>query len=323
MYSYFNPFEQGRYRQRSHHRSFGPPPFGLDNGNGCGPHEHGDYPPFQPFGPHGGFGLHGGRGGFEPWGPSGPRGRGWGPRDQDDYSSRSEDEDPKKPGEDTSSDSSSDSSSESDVECHGKGRHRRCPHRRGGHGRHGGGHSHGGHGHGGHDHGGHGRHRHGRHGHCLPPHHHHHHRGHSPWGNRAETTEDLPVEDASGFGSDYQVIQDDVVTQMNNLRVQDDGHKDQSTKKSFKVALNADGFKVKDIRIRRHQNQLRVEGKQNAKTYLGTFQRSFAYTITIPSGVNPKKIKTKLGPDGVLRIKAMKSRDGTENEEIEEISIKE
>jgi len=101
-------------------------------------------------------------------------------------------------------------------------------------------------------------------------------------------------------------------------------------KKCFKVALNADGFKAKEIRIRHHQNQLRVEGKQNAKTFLGTFQRSFSYTINIPAGINPKKIKTKLGPDGILRIKAKKSKPaknggsgGGSNDEIEVIPIKE
>uniref|UniRef100_A0AC34FHJ7 SHSP domain-containing protein n=1 Tax=Panagrolaimus sp. ES5 TaxID=591445 RepID=A0AC34FHJ7_9BILA len=337
MYSYFDPFEHGRDRRRPpHHHSYGPdehhrhghwppPPFGPDSRrhHGWGPHEHGggDCPPFGPFGPHGGRG----RGGFGPWGPSG---HGWGP--EDDYSS-SEDDEQKKPEDGSSSDSSSDSNSDSDVDCHGKGRrgrghhrrgrppHRRgCPHRRGGHG------------HGEHGHGhcwpphGHGHHRrHGGGGHCWPPHHHHHQGGRDSGGPGAEASKDLPVEDASGFGSDFQVIQDDVVSQMNNLQLQDDRHEDQSTKKCFKIALNADGFKIKDIRIRRHQNQLRVEGKQDAKTYLGTFQRSFAYTITIPSGVNPKKIKTKLGPDGVLRIKAKKSRNETDNEEIEEIPIKE
>ena len=96
-------------------------------------------------------------------------------------------------------------------------------------------------------------------------------------------------------------------------------------KKCFRVALNADGFKCKDIRIRRHQNQLLVEGKQNAKTYLGSFQRTFAYTINIPTGINPKKIKTKLGPDGVLRIRAKKSRrDGKDgNDDVEEIPVAE
>jgi hypothetical protein len=336
MYSSINPF--GGFEHGSGRR--GPP--GCRHGGGQWPSSHGwghygDHHdagqwhplPFNPFGPHGGrgrggFRSHGhGYGSFGPWTPGR---RGWAPEDDEDYSSSSEDEEPKKKPDDDSSSDSSDSNSDSDIECHGMekhhgGRGRRgggyCPdrhhHRRRHHSR-----DHGRHGH----HGGHGHHRrHGGGGHCWPPHRrHHHHGGRGPWGATAD--EDLPVEDASGFGSDYQVIQNDITAEMNNLQLQDDGPQDKSSKKCFKVALNADGFKVKDIRIRCNKNQLLVEGKQNSKTYLGTFQRSFAYTITIPAGVNSKKIRTKLGQDGVLRIRAKKSRE-TDNDEVEEIPIKE
>jgi hypothetical protein len=327
MYSFANPFESsfGPGSGRRGHHGWGPqqPPHRgpHDGRSGFGPHGRFPGQHIPPFWPHGHRGF----------GPFPPRRPEWGPEDDGDYSSSDEDEKPPKKREEDSSSDSSDSSSESEVECHRKGRkHGGRGHRGGGghhcpdhhHRRH---HSrdhgrHGRHHHGGRDHGHHRRH--GGGGHCWPPHwppHRHHHRR-GPWG--PEVDEDLPVEDASGFGSDYQVIQNDITTEMNNLQLQD-VPQDKSSKKCFKVALNADGFKVKDIRIRRNKGQLLVEGKQNAKTYLGTFQRSFSYTITIPSGINPKKIKTKLGPDGVLRIKAKKNNEESDNEEVEEIPIKE
>jgi hypothetical protein len=337
MNYFFNPFEvsEDGPHQRPHHRHHhpygfdgfrvGPPqPFGPDAGfrrHEWGPlrhegHHHLPTPwSFEAFGGRGGgFGGHhrGGRGGFgfhgrghghECFGPPGffgPRGWDFQPSNEE-YSSDSsseEEKNPKFPEEIVISDSS-------DVECmekdgkqkEGRCRRRRCGRkggdgcRRGRFGKHG------------RPDGFYGR-RFGRRGRC-------------PWKEAEESNEEvIHIEDVAA--SDFHIIQDDITAEISNLQLQPDEQGKKSNKKCFKVALNVDGFKRKDFRIRRNSNFLLIEGKQNAETQLGTFQRSFAYKITIPAGIDPKKVKVKLGNDGILRIKAKKSREtNSSGEEIE------
>uniref|UniRef100_A0A914YQV4 SHSP domain-containing protein n=1 Tax=Panagrolaimus superbus TaxID=310955 RepID=A0A914YQV4_9BILA len=340
MNHFFNPFEvseDGPHRRRPHHHHHHHHPYGpIDGLNG---RQFGGQWPFPSFGPdarlrrhewgpfegrrlHPGFGFfesfgnrgggfggphrgggHG-RGGFNFHGPEGfgPRGffgrRGWQefhhPQEYTSSSDSEEEEEegknPKKPEDIILSDNSG-----TDVEGVGKGK--KCHHQRKGRchfGR-----------------------RHGKGKHWGP--HSRRHFGRCPWNPEAAQSGDeiIPVED--GEASDFQIIQDNVTTEISNLQLQSDEQQvNQNSNKFFKIALNVNEFKAKDIRIRRSLSNLQIEAKQNAISSLGTFQRSFAYTITLPSDIDPKTIKIKLSQDGILRIKAKKSRDEIPNKEVEE-----
>ena len=61
-----------------------------------------------------------------------------------------------------------------------------------------------------------------------------------------------------------------------------------------------------DLHIKTEADVLIISAKKENKTPAGKsyVARQFEQRFTLPSGVNPEKISSKLGADGVLRISA-------------------
>ena len=66
-----------------------------------------------------------------------------------------------------------------------------------------------------------------------------------------------------------------------------------------------------DLHIKTEADILIVSAKQENKTQAGKsyVSKQFEQRFTLPSGVNPEKISSKLGVDGVLRISAPREKE--------------
>merc|ERR1712001_703135 len=68
--------------------------------------------------------------------------------------------------------------------------------------------------------------------------------------------------------------------------------------------FNVEEYSPEDLHIKTEADVLIISAKKENKTPAGKsyVARQFEQRFTLPSGVNPEKISSKLGTDGVLRV---------------------
>lgn len=90
----------------------------------------------------------------------------------------------------------------------------------------------------------------------------------------------------------------------------------------FTVEFNVAEYSPEDLHIKTEGDVLIVSAKQESKTSTGKsfVSKQFEQRFSLPSGVNPEKISSKLGVDGVLRISAPREAGGHKRHEALEDS---
>lgn len=90
----------------------------------------------------------------------------------------------------------------------------------------------------------------------------------------------------------------------------------------FTVEFNVAEYSPEDLHIKTEGDVLIVSAKQESKTSTGKsfVSKQFEQRFSLPSGVNPEKISSKLGVDGVLRISAPRESGGYKRQEALEDS---
>merc|ERR1719400_106026 len=75
---------------------------------------------------------------------------------------------------------------------------------------------------------------------------------------------------------------------------------------TFSLDINVEEYSPEDLHIKTEADVLVISAKKENKTPAGKtyVSKQFEQRFTLPSGVNPEKISSKLGADGVLRISA-------------------
>lgn len=88
---------------------------------------------------------------------------------------------------------------------------------------------------------------------------------------------------------------------------------------TFSVDFNVAEYSPEDLHIKTESDILIVSAKQENKTPAGKsyVSKQFEQRFTLPSGVNPEKISSKLGVDGVLRISAPRERESVSHKRVE------
>merc|ERR1719278_1571362 len=73
---------------------------------------------------------------------------------------------------------------------------------------------------------------------------------------------------------------------------------------TFSLDINVDEYSPEDLHIKTEADVLIISAKKENKTPAGKsyVSKQFEQRFTLPSGVNPEKISSKLGADGVLRV---------------------
>jgi len=81
---------------------------------------------------------------------------------------------------------------------------------------------------------------------------------------------------------------------------------------NFVVEFNVAEYKPEELHIKTEGDTLIVSAKQESKTSTGKsfISKQFEQRFSLPSGVNPEKISSKLGLDGMLRITAPRENVG-------------
>merc|ERR1711976_223302 len=81
---------------------------------------------------------------------------------------------------------------------------------------------------------------------------------------------------------------------------------------NFVVEFNVAEYKPEELHIKTEGDTLIVSAKQESKTSTGKsyVSKQFEQRFSLPSGVNPEKISSKLGVDGMLRISAPREGGG-------------
>merc|ERR1711971_718817 len=90
----------------------------------------------------------------------------------------------------------------------------------------------------------------------------------------------------------------------------------------FTVEFNVAEYSPEDLHIKTEGDVMIVSAKQESKTSTGKsfVSKQFEQRFTLPSGVNPEKISSKLGVDGILRISAPREAGGYKRHEALEDS---
>merc|ERR1712032_1504631 len=85
----------------------------------------------------------------------------------------------------------------------------------------------------------------------------------------------------------------------------------------FTVEFNVAEYSPEDLHIKTEGDVLIVSAKQESKTSTGKsfVSKQFEQRFSLPSGVNPEKISSKLGVDGILRISAPREAGGHKKHE--------
>merc|ERR1712222_10669 len=91
----------------------------------------------------------------------------------------------------------------------------------------------------------------------------------------------------------------------------------------FTVEFNVAEYSPEDLHIKTEGDVLIVSAKQESKTSTGKsfVSKQFEQRFSLPSGVNPEKISSKLGVDGILRISAPREAGGHKKHEALESSL--
>nr|XP_004923509.1 heat shock protein beta-1 [Bombyx mori]XP_037877363.1 heat shock protein beta-1-like [Bombyx mori] len=90
-----------------------------------------------------------------------------------------------------------------------------------------------------------------------------------------------------------------IVPQTRNLRSNIKIGKDK-----FQLSVDVHKFNKDELRVKARPDCLVIEGKQERKTKTGYVMRRFTRKFRLPPGCSPKKIESKLSPEGILTITA-------------------
>jgi len=81
----------------------------------------------------------------------------------------------------------------------------------------------------------------------------------------------------------------------------------------FEIALDAKDYSPEDMDVKVEGNSIILTAKQEVQEKGGTRTRVFEQKFSLPSGVNPEKVKSSLSRDGVLTITAPRGNVAAQN----------